>query len=192
MKNILFYNKKGGQGKTTLATNYARFVNGNYITNDENNFTEEVFKIETTMIRNNQPIEDVEINDDAPNIFDFGGYSDSRVLTVAQFVDTCVVPIYYQAEIDLKSAIETMATLKRENENVAFVINNTEKQYLGELSSYLEKIAKTFIIPKSEYLKINDKGLYQQYEEGHALQKHIIKKNVLPYFNQLFNYLQGA
>ncbi len=189
IRNVLFYNKKGGQGKTTLATNYAKKIKANFYTNDENNFTDEVFSIKINMIPHNQQIEEVEIDDEKSNVFDFGGFTDDRVRIVAGFCDVCVVPIFYQGAIDIRAAQETMQTLKSENKNSIFVINNTEKELIQDLHNHLSKMSRTFVIPHSLFLQENNKSIFDIYKNATGLQQYTIKNKVMPYFDELFNYL---
>ncbi len=44
MANVLFYSRKGGQGKTTHAISYAHWCKRNYYTNDYGNATIETYQ----------------------------------------------------------------------------------------------------------------------------------------------------
>lgn len=191
MKNvdILIYNKKGGQGKTTLSVEYCKLFNAKLLTNDTNNFTQESYQLDVYSIPPDFPANEIELATDRPNVFDFGGYYDNRINAIAAAVDICIVPLFYQSDNDIKVAQETMHTLQENNKNCIFVINNTQKEYHHVLKEHLSNFAKTFIIPRSEYISKYDKTVYELYRSGTPQQIGQIKKILLPYYEDLFNYI---
>lgn len=194
--NILFYSKKGGQGKTTHAISYAHYKKANFYTNDYGNSTIEIFKplFESGDVefREMKPSESVRVNPNKSNIFDFGGFLDKRVITIAKYVDYCVVPINYQSKTDLIPSISTINELKKYNKNIIILINNTDKKYselvkeaLGKQFSY-----KIFIINSSKYIhRLSDesKTIFDLFNKG-GLEGFQLKK-LHSQIKDLYNHL---
>ena len=102
--NILFYSRKGGQGKTTHAIGYAHYSKSNFYTNDYGNSTIEIFNPlfnEEVDFKELNPGENIKVKPKSSNVFDFGGFLDKRIISVAKYVDCCVIPIFYQSKTDL-------------------------------------------------------------------------------------------
>lgn len=197
--NILFYTKKGGQGKTTHAIGYAKYSNSTVYTNDYDNGTLEVYENlfdnnKLKPIKPGERIEDIEISDNESLVFDMGGYVDSRISTIAKFVDLCVVPICYQSKADIVPAVQTINELEKYNKNIVILINNTEKQYVNAISDALkEKFThKQFIVNKSKYinrLADENKTIFDLLNSG-GLEKHFLSRALIPQINEFYNYIK--
>ena len=195
--NVLFYSRKGGQGKTTHAVGYAHYSKSSLVTNDFGNSTVSIYKDlfseegqTITELRPDQ--QDVDVSEDRGNVFDFGGFMDSRVIAVAKFVDYCVVPIYYQSKADLSPSVQTIVELEKYNKNIVIVINNTDKKDAELLEESLKERFSypIFTIPKSRFInRLSDEGksVFQLSEEG-GLNKHMLR-NLLPRIEEFYNYL---
>ena len=136
--------------------------------------------------------QDVDVSEDRGNVFDFGGFMDSRVIAVAKFVDYCVVPIYYQSKADLSPSVQTIVELEKYNKNIVIVINNTEKKDAELLEESLQERFSypIFTIPKSRFInRLPDEGksVFQLSEEG-GLNKHMLR-NLLPRIEEFYSYL---
>jgi MinD superfamily P-loop ATPase len=195
--NVLFYSRKGGQGKTTHAVGYAHYSKSSLVTNDFGNSTvsiyKDLFSEEWQTITELKPDQqDVDVSEDRGNVFDFGGFMDSRVIAVAKFVDYCVVPIYYQSKADLSPSVQTIVELEKYNKNIVIVINNTEKKDAELLEESLQERFSypIFTIPKSRFInRLPDEGksVFQLSEEG-GLNKHMLR-NLLPRIEEFYSYL---
>ncbi|MBU1468571.1 MAG: hypothetical protein KJ868_13125 [Gammaproteobacteria bacterium] len=195
--NVLFYSRKGGQGKTTHAVGYAHYSKSSLVTNDFGNSTVSIYKNlfsedgqTITELRPDQ--QDVDVSEDRGNIFDFGGFMDSRVISVAKFVDYCVVPIYYQSKADLSPSVQTIIEIEKYNKNIVIVINNTDKKDAELLEESLRERFPypIFTIPKSKFInRLADEGksIFQLSEEG-GLNKHMLR-NLLPKIEKFYSYL---
>jgi hypothetical protein len=197
MSNVLFYSRKGGQGKTTHAVGFAHFTESNLVTNDFGNDTVSIYQDlfdnpGQSIVELRPDQQDVDISEDRGNVFDFGGFMDSRIISVAKFVDYCVVPIYYQSNADLKPAIKTIVELEKYNKKIVLLINNTDKKDAKILEeSLVERFSyPIFVVPKSKFInRLPDEGksVFQLSQEG-GLNKHMLR-NLLPKIQELYTYL---
>ena len=184
--NILFYSRKGGQGKTTHAIGFAHYIKADFTTNDFGNSTIEIFaplfKNKNQEFRELKPDEKIEIDQDKSNVFDFGGFLDNRIINVAKFVDVCVVPLFYQSKADLVPAIQTILELEKYNKNIIILINNTDKEYIDQIRDALAKKFKhkIFVINRSKYInRLSDEGktILDLFNQG-KLEKYMLKNLV--------------
>jgi cellulose biosynthesis protein BcsQ len=195
--NFLFYSRKGGQGKTTHAIGFARHIKADFITNDFGNSTIEIFaslfKNKNQEFRELKPDEKIEIDQDKNNVFDFGGFLDSRIINVAKFVDACVVPIFYQSKADLVPAIQTILELEKYNKNITILINNTDKEYVDQIQLALSKKFKhkIFTINRSKYIsRLSDEGktIFDLFNQG-KLEKYMLK-NLVEQIKNFYSHLE--
>lgn len=193
---VLFYTKKGGQGKTTHSVGYAHYSNSIIYTNDFNNGTLEVYGglFSDGRMRSFVAGEEIEVNEDDNLVFDMGGYVDNRIIQIASFVDICVVPIYYQSSADLIPSAQTILELEKYNKNIAILINNTDKEYIEEVKKALEKRFSypIFVISKSKYinrLADENKTIFDLFNSG-GLEKYMLK-NLMPQIKNLYSYLDN-
>lgn len=158
-KSFLFYNKKGAMGKTTHAIIATDYFQGNFYTNDVGNDT---LKIYSSFLQDNSrefkelaPKEEILIDDEKCNIFDFGGFLDNRIIGVAKFVDYCIVPICYQSIADLTPSLTSIANLSEYNKNIVILINNTDKKFVQPIFDALRKKFEypIFVVNQSEYIR---------------------------------------
>ena len=195
--NILFYSRKGGQGKTTHAIGFAHHIKADFTTNDFGNSTIEIFaplfKNKNQEFRELAPDEAIAIDDEKNNVFDFGGFLDSRIINVAKFVDTCVVPIFYQSKADLVPAIQTILELEKYNKNIVILINNTDKEYVEQIKEALAKKFKhkIFVVNKSKYinrLADENKTILNLFKQG-KLEQYMLK-NLVNQIQTFYSHLE--
>ena len=182
--NVLFYNRKGAQGKTTHAIAFAHYKKADFFTNDFGNSTIEIyaplFKSKNQEFKELAPDEEIEVDDEKNNVFDFGGFLDNRIINVAKFVDCCVVPFFYQSKADLVPTIQTVIELEKYNKNIIILINNTEKDYIDQIKSDFSKKFKhkIFVINRSKYihqLADENKTIFDLSNQG-GLKKYMLKE----------------
>lgn len=154
--NILFYSRKGGQGKTSHAVAFAHYIQAKLITFDYGNGTAKKFgpMFPNDKFLEMRPNDPLEAYGDVDNVFDFGGYLDSRVLTVAKIADFCVIPICYQSDLDIEPFIHTVTELSKHTKKIVILINNTEKEYIKDIKEAISQHFPfpVFVIPKSKYV----------------------------------------
>lgn len=197
-KRILINNGNlGRQGKTTLA--YSIYKTSDmpfkFITNDIENASidleKHVKKGDLTYLAPGEKI-DVDPNDNL--IFDFGGKPDKRLLSVATFVDTIIVPIAFQSASELKLTIMNINALIEANKNIVIVINNTENADAKMIKMALESVfpkLQVYEISHSKFIRRlanNNQTVFEVAQANSADEKSLNKK-ILPQFKALFNEL---
>ena len=131
---VTFYNSKGGQGKTTLATHYALFVGAHYYTNDYKSGTEDLFKEVITPERFHVISPDaVDIETVDNMVFDCGGFIDGKIPAILKASDLCIIPIFYQSQADLRAFFIIRDAIAKLNQRILIVINNTPSKQATEL-----------------------------------------------------------
>ncbi|GAW87618.1 conserved hypothetical protein [Bathymodiolus platifrons methanotrophic gill symbiont] len=206
-KDVLFYNDLGRQGKSTLAYNFYDFqrqknIIGKYVTNDIVNIS---FPIKNLVGEKNiisiTAGEEVSIDTDDFNIFDFGGYLDNRVVSVTKHVKYIVMPISYASNSELKITAKTIKGLIKYNPNIVVVFNKTKKTKINRGMEMLNllfeahdidtKNIKIFVVNESEYMtRLSD--LEQSiFDVANASKgdKAQLNKNVIPQLTNIYNYL---
>ena len=195
--NTLFYSRKGGQGKTTLAVLYARQCKAHLVTFDYDNGTQELYGdlIPDRHFHQLTPADPLHAEEGESHVFDFGGYLDEKIITTAKVCDQCVIPISYQSSAEIKPFIDTVTELSKHNRNIIIVINNTDREHIAELREALDAQfdLPTFVIPKSKFvskLSIYKKTPIELWEgrEVSLLQRHHLK-TLAPIFQEFFDYL---
>ncbi|CAB5501518.1 hypothetical protein AZO1586I_823 [Bathymodiolus thermophilus thioautotrophic gill symbiont] len=197
--NILFYSAIGRQGKTTNAIGYAKHTKAKYYTNDLQNATKELYG---DMFKTGDFVEieigkEITIDDKDNIVFDFGGYIDSRLIDVIQYVDICVVPISYQSKSEYIPTVKTINAILEHNKNVVILINNTATKLIGEVKealNYAFPKLPIFTINSSRYisrLANHQKTIFDLLEKGGGLEKHFIKKSLIPQIKKFYNYLDN-
>jgi cellulose biosynthesis protein BcsQ len=127
-KLVTFFSLKGGQGKTTLATQYALFRGYNYITNDVASGTESFYaekfakgKFNITLPNDNSM--DVDLNN--PNVLDLGGFVDERTPEFLKNSTVVVIPTKIN-RYDLLGFFNTIKVVQKYNKRIVIAINNTD------------------------------------------------------------------
>ncbi|UQZ91405.1 hypothetical protein C4J81_19090 (plasmid) [Deltaproteobacteria bacterium Smac51] len=137
-KKVLFYNAKGGQGKTTLAVNYTIFSHSAFYTNEYKVGTEDLYKDKITQGKHPERFNVITKDDQKlaiadKSVFDFGGSLDGRIPAVARASDLCVIPIHYQSKAELRPLFIMLSAIAEFNKNILIVINNTESVFTDSL-----------------------------------------------------------
>ncbi|TAA74128.1 MAG: hypothetical protein CDV28_1382 [Candidatus Electronema aureum] len=195
---ILFYSSKGGQGKTTHAISYAKHRGALYFTNDYESGTVEIYKDifpedQLHIIRNEDSLN---LPVDLDVVFDFGGWVDERIESIAKICDVLVVPLFYQSMADLMPCIKTVNTLKGLNENVVILINNTDKKDVDDLKKGLNKKfpeRKIFVVNKSKFIPrlANEGKTIDRLSNENPLNRYLLS-GLLSQLNEFYNYLDNS
>lgn len=142
-RKVLFYNAKGGQGKTTLSVHYALYSGSCFYTNEYKVGTEDLYKeILTHKGRNPERFQIIARDEgrltiEDKSVFDFGGSLDGKIPAVARACDLCVIPIHYQSKAELRPLFIMLSALSEFNRHILIVINNTESAFIPSLESGL-------------------------------------------------------
>lgn len=207
-RDILFYNDLGRQGKSTLAYNFYDYqkrqgVTCKYVTNDMVNISFPVKKlVGDDNLVSIEAGEEISIDDEDINIFDFGGYLDSRVVDVAEYVQCIVVPITYISNSELKITVKTIKALSEYNKNIVVVFNKTKRQKIARGMEMLNllfdaheidtKNIQILTVNDSEYMtRLPDLGQsIFDVAEAHKGDATQLKKNIIPQLEALFNCIK--
>lgn len=197
MTNVMFYSRKGGQGKTTSAIGYTHHSGANYYTNDYGNSTIDIYSplFGEGVLHEFKPGEKFKVDSSKSAVFDFGGFLDNRIIAVAKLVDVCVVPIFFQSAADLKPAVKTVVELGKYNKNIVILINNTEKDNVELLVEALSGKFdyEIFIVNRSRYIaRLADekKTVFQLAESGGV--KKFQLRNLIPQVEKFYSYLDNC
>ena len=196
--NVLFYSVKWGQGKTTHAVWYTKYADLQLCTNDSQNATVDIYgslfpEKPIIVLKPGEGINDIPDN---WIVYDFWGFLDKRVVEVAQKVNLCVVPVYYQSIADITPAIKTIDALKEYNPNIIILINNSdpkETRYLETLFDELTPNIPKFIINKSKYISKlpNEWKTISELFDENGLNKYMLR-NLLPQIKKMYSYIDKS
>lgn len=196
----LFFTTKGGHGKTTHAVSYTKHREALYITNDYESGTLEIYsdmfaKNQLQKIKPENKINFDSLKNIDDIVFDFGGWVDDKIKTIAQNVDVVVVPLYYQSIADLIPCIKTVKSLAVYNKNIVIVINNTATEYLEGLEKELKKKFpefKVLVVNKSKYInKLADEGMTipDLFKKGGIIEYNLKKYGLTKQITNLYKYM---
>jgi MinD-like ATPase involved in chromosome partitioning or flagellar assembly len=156
---VSFYTAKGGQGKTTLAVNYALRSDSHYYTNDYRSGTEDLFKSrfpEGKFHLITPESKKLTTDDKEKVVFDFGGYIDDKIPPIIKKCDLVIIPIMYQSKADLRAFFLVVNAIEKYTNHILVVINNTELKLLDELKEGLNHTLEgkypIKIIKRSSYI----------------------------------------
>jgi Icc-related predicted phosphoesterase len=126
-------------------------------------------------------------------VFDFGGWVDERVESIAKVCDVVIVPLFYQSMADLMPCIKTVNTLKGLNKNVVILINNTDKKDIDDLKKGLNKKFhenKIFVVNKSKFISrlANEGKTITRLASENALNRYLLR-DLLAQMEDFYNYL---
>jgi cellulose biosynthesis protein BcsQ len=141
--SVVFFNLKGGQGKTTLAAHYALYSESYFYTNDFRSGTKDLYESLFPKGRFHLIQPDAkrkEIEDKA--VFDCGGFIDQKVPTLLKNSDLCVIPFSGQSKADLRALFITVEAVRKYNERLLLVVNNTRTEDLAGILAGLQTTYK--------------------------------------------------
>lgn len=199
---ILFYSVKGGQGKTTHAISFAKYKEALYITNDYESGTLDIYsdifsENQLQIIKPETKLDFKGLKGIDNIIFDFGGWVDEKIESIAKNVDVVVVPIFYQSIADLMPCIKTVNSLSKYNKNIVILINNTDTNDIEDLQKHLkDKFLefKVFVINRSKYINrlANDgKTIFDLSKEGGIVKFNLLRTGLTKQIKDLYDYLDN-
>ena len=164
MKNILFFNQKGGVGKTSLATSYALIHELKYVTNDVTanvetfGFTEHL-KLDDMKKTLPQEIMDGEC------VLDMGamnGNADRKIVDALKSSKAVVIPTLTDAN-SVALTIESIKEARAYTNSIIVVINRIKKHDI-RYSNAFTSIEKH--LPESHILYMKETTLYTRLAEN--------------------------
>lgn len=136
MIRIMIYSLKGGVGKTAISLNLALELDIGIVTNDvltpfERVLNEErILKLFPTDI-----MPDLEEND---AIFDFGGYPDSRAISVLKQSNHVIIPVNNNDINSLETSVNSIVEIEKYNKNIIIVATQTKKNDFEEIREIMK------------------------------------------------------
>ena len=130
---VVFWNKKGGVGKTSLAYNVARDL-GYFLLSNDDSIIEIAYEGKAKITANLKVLNNC--------VYDLGGFVDAGANTVLKSADIIVIPTVYDLNA-LRRTQSTIADIKKLNSKATIIIvaNNLESKTFME---DLQKIEETF------------------------------------------------
>lgn len=188
----LIHNKKGGQGKSTLAVLMAHRFGLKFITNDEDN--EVLETCEALLVKGGEVLTgETDLTQDGC-IYDFGGFADATVLEVAENADLVIVPMYYRGFFDLNTTLKSMNTIADKNDNIVFILNGADKKDTEEAMEYFKQEQPDLKVFPVNYSKrfgdipLEGKTIFQMAEEDGLIKYQT--KTVRKQLTDIFNYIK--
>ena len=209
---ITIYNKKGGAGKTPIATNIALTL-GYAIASNEHNDLADIFPSESVIEINHEQ----EFPDFPPQVdvvFDLGGVlseTSYSVLSAVKQSDLVIIPVFFDKK-SIKKGIETYNEVKQFNKNIIVVVTRL-KTRSGDLlkgnTNFSWSTCKDFVYIKEAmelgtgstppffplqesdfYLDMFNSGKsFEQLRDESTLQKRNIGK-IVEQFNLIFDEIK--
>jgi len=140
---VTFVSLKGGQGKTTLATHYALYSKSHFFTNDHKSGSEDLYQGLFPpgwfhVIRETDSSLEIE----EKSVIDCGGYVDRKIPALIEASELCVIPLTYQSRADVRAFFVTLDAVKKMNDRLLVVLNNTRTKDIPVVDAGIRKVLK--------------------------------------------------
>lgn len=185
-KKIVFYNKKGGVGKTSISFNVAKDLDFFLISNDDSTI-EKIYKDKAKILNK---IETIEAN----CIYDLGGFIDHNNINIFKEADIIFIPMLLDIN-SLKRTINTVAELLEFNENLVIIINRVNEYNKKKYSQFYDKIKELelpiFELNESQSLTnstLTGETILEQFEKN-ALNKKALQ-NIVSNYIKILDYIE--
>lgn len=197
MKLLINNGGLGRQGKTTIAYTIYKTAKEpyRYVTNDLENASIDLNKNiapSDLIYAPNGTVIDINPKDNI--IFDFGWKPDDRLLSVAKYVDVILVPISYVTKAELILSLKNINALRKVNENIIVIVNNTETIDVKTVKMALDIVLPDldiFVINRSRYihrLPNENKTVFEVANEN-KWDGAKLNQKIIPQFLQIFDRL---
>lgn len=136
---IVFFNIKGGVGKTSLAVAVAKEFGIPYFTNEENKIKN--FQV-NLLPTSRKEISELELPKDC--VFDFGGFADN-IINYILVADVVVVPTIRE-RLSILKAMQSIKAIEQANKNIIVCMTkylNTERDE-REIQEIIEKVNQKY------------------------------------------------
>jgi cellulose biosynthesis protein BcsQ len=131
MKKIVFYNKKGGVGKTSIAFNIAKDLDYYLLSNDDSTI-EKIYPEKSRIL---EKIDTIEAN----SIYDLGGFIDHNNIKLFKESDLIVIPLMLDIN-SLKRTLNTVLELEEYNKNIILIINRVTEYTKKKYKQFYDKL----------------------------------------------------
>ena len=188
MAKIVFFNKKGGVGKTALAFSIAKDLDYYLLSNDDS-VIEDIYPDKAKIL------DKIEIVNDANVIYDLGGFIDRDIVELLKKSDLIVIPTTLDIN-SIKRTINTVVEINSYCADIIIVVNRVKKTNMHKYKQGLEALKglgkKLIYIRESEAITNSihlGKTISELYNQS-GLTKSTYK-NIYSDYNQLLDYTKG-
>ncbi len=177
---VIVYNEKGGVGKTMIATQFALHFDATIIELDPYGVL--------TQTLPNDVVHKVALNENAPvitegdAIFDFGGFDDKRLDSIAKYSDLIIIP-FNPTINSLGTTLKSYKRVSPLNLPILFIVNATVNESdandaLEYLRENIQEDIEYFIIPHTRALQTaeNEAVSIIKLSQQPGLKRHTYKK----------------
>ena len=175
---IVFFNLKGGQGKTSLAVNLALRLDMNIITNDLFTPYDKVLPEKYFIkIERNQDFPD--FDEDLDIIYDLGGWIDERTSKIIKEADLIIIPMINKT-INNEVSINSINAVLKHNKNILLIANCIEKPSdYKDISNLVNHFFSSENLPLLEIKKTT--ALDKMFERGMSIEKIVNEDKTLAF-----------
>ena len=184
---IVFWNKKGGVGKTSLAYNVARDL-GYFLQSNDDSIIEIAYEGKAKITSN------IKVLDNC--VYDLGGFVDNQANKVIESADLIVIPTVY----DLNALRRTLSTIKdvyhiNKNAKVVIVANNLESKTKQEDLAKITDTFKDYKVLEMPHSRIFQNAIKQGSSVNEITESKINAyryRNALKAYKKLLTYIKKA
>ena len=166
----LFFNLKGGQGKTTLALNTAFELDVGLVTNNVYSPAEDALPEEGRVYKLGVGEDLPQYAEDVSLVFDFGGEPDSRIISAIEQCTSVIVPVILpdgeKSVAERKVLLATLNELSEYTQDILIVVNLCKDNHFEIIK---EDVSEHFDFPIVSLAK--SKGLGKLYTDKKSIRQ---------------------
>lgn len=184
---ILIVSMKGGTGKSSLAVSLQELLQYQIITNDKGHPYNLILKEEQYFLLP----DNMEIPSYDNMIYDFGGFSDTRLFKFIEKNQDMIIIIPFNPDVvSFQSAIRTFNEIKNINNNIIFVLNRAKAK---DYEIFLEQMKKMNI--NKALLEFKESKLFQnifnkKQKINDVKENKLLKHSYKQVFEQMDNLIE--